>query len=512
MVNFSEKPWSNFKKTDYNDQQWKNACLVCPEGCNDKAPKECCKLPVKEPDGTYNVNGIKAAWGSLQGSRGGVKLSTQQRGQVITKLTSLYKQAGLTGLGPLKASNSQRPGVIWKNGVHHVFVNDQPASVSVPKDTIQQTYDVFQDEINKNGGITLGIDHIPEELLEKYPILAKLNPLDVGQITEIDTDGESIYALKSEHTNPLVAELYQNGELPAYSIVADSKFRPCPTGQVDYVLDRMENIKRTDYVDEGGCRECKTGMQPDDTIMTAKLSIKEEANNMGEIDETHTGAGNPAGGNKPTEPDDENHIEAKKNQGSNQGNQTQGNGGSSSGGNQGNNDPNATTQECPVCGEVCGSSDRYCKRCGNTLTSSNNSQSSNQSSNDNGTSPDDSNNGDMNAGNSQMEARLAQLEKDNKIAKEETKNAKLEAKKARYGVIFDAAVKAGKALPADKDALVNDVISKELSEDDFKKIMAKRPVVVDTQQLSRHIEAKNGNKPQRITIENMRAQRKARRF
>lgn len=172
------------------------------------------------------MNGIKAAWGSLQGSRGGVKLSTQQRGQVITKLTSLYKQAGLTGLGPLKAGNSRKPGVIWKNGVHHVFVNDQPASVSVPKDTIQQTYDVFQDEIDKNGGITLGIDHIPEDLLEKYPILAKLNPLDVGQITEIGTDGESIYALKSKHTNPLVAELYQNGELPAYSIVADSNSGP----------------------------------------------------------------------------------------------------------------------------------------------------------------------------------------------------------------------------------------------------------------------------------------------
>lgn len=91
----------------------------------------------------------------------------------------------------------------------------------------------------------------------------------------------------------------------------------------------MENIKRTDYVDEGGCRECKTGSQPEDTIMTAKLSIKEEANNMGKTDENHTEAGNSAEGNN--KPDDENHIEAKKNQG----NQTQGNGGSSSGGNQG---------------------------------------------------------------------------------------------------------------------------------------------------------------------------------
>lgn len=59
-------------------------------------------------------------------------------------------------------------------------------------------------------------------------------------------------------------------------------------------------------------------------------------------------------------------------------------------------------------------------------------------------------------------------------------------------MVFDAAVKAGKALPADKDALVNDVISKDISEDDFKKIMAKRPKVVDTQQLSRHLEAKMG--------------------
>ena len=165
-------------------------------------------------------------------------------------------------------------GVIWSSGVHNVFVNKKPAKVHASRSTIPKTFDVFQEEIDKNGGITLGIDHLPDELLEVYPLLAKLNVLDVGKITEIAHDGEKIYATKSEHTNPLIAELFLNGELPAYSIVADFKASPCQSGKADYVIKEINSIKRTDYVDKGGCADCKTGIVPDDMILTAKLSME----------------------------------------------------------------------------------------------------------------------------------------------------------------------------------------------------------------------------------------------
>lgn len=280
MVDFSKTPWSNFKDSDYNDDQWKNACLVVDTEClKNSTPKQCCKLPVKEPNGTYNINGIQAAYGALQGSRGGVKITDQQRQDALNKLRSLYKQANLNIPDAMKASKpTEGPkGTIWSAGLHHVYVNDKPAKVYASKSTIPKTFQLMQDEIKDNGGIRLGIDHIPKNVLDKFPILKKLNPLDVGKITEVKTDGEKIYATKSEHTNPLVAELYLNGELPAYSLVAGFSSRECPTGQADYVIDEIKKVERADYVDEGGCAACKVGAVPED-VMTAKLST--EDNNM----------------------------------------------------------------------------------------------------------------------------------------------------------------------------------------------------------------------------------------
>lgn len=54
---FSDKPWGDFSQADYTPEQWKNAALIKGEGDN----KDDHKLPVKEPDGTYNTHAIAAA-------------------------------------------------------------------------------------------------------------------------------------------------------------------------------------------------------------------------------------------------------------------------------------------------------------------------------------------------------------------------------------------------------------------------------------------------------------------
>lgn len=59
---WSDKPWSDFKQSDYTPEQWKNACLIVD---GDGSTKDMCQLPVKEPNGTYNVNGIQAAAGRI---------------------------------------------------------------------------------------------------------------------------------------------------------------------------------------------------------------------------------------------------------------------------------------------------------------------------------------------------------------------------------------------------------------------------------------------------------------
>lgn len=197
-------------------------------------------------------------------------------------------------LGELEASSPGPSMKIWGTGIHNVYVNDEPSRVKVTPETIPDTFQVFQDELEKNDGITIGVDHIPKELLTEYPTLAKLNLLDVGKITEIGYNEDSIYATKSEHTSPLVAELYAQGELENVSIVAPIIGEPCEDEDADYLLKGFKGIKRTDYVDEGGCRSCKTGLVPDDLVLTAKLAMEED--NVTEGNNKEGTAGNPAEG------------------------------------------------------------------------------------------------------------------------------------------------------------------------------------------------------------------------
>jgi hypothetical protein len=54
--------------------------------------KDKCKLPVKEPGGTYNRNGIHAAAGALAGARGGVQAPAAEKKKAARKLVRLYRE------------------------------------------------------------------------------------------------------------------------------------------------------------------------------------------------------------------------------------------------------------------------------------------------------------------------------------------------------------------------------------------------------------------------------------
>ncbi|HZX40785.1 MAG TPA: hypothetical protein VFE93_03035, partial [Myxococcaceae bacterium] len=59
QVFVSDKPWSNFTASDYTPQQWKAAC--CLHRSQEVEPKSNHGLPVKEPGGALNRNGVHAA-------------------------------------------------------------------------------------------------------------------------------------------------------------------------------------------------------------------------------------------------------------------------------------------------------------------------------------------------------------------------------------------------------------------------------------------------------------------
>lgn len=176
----------------------------------------------------------------------------------------------------MKASNGKPEidGRIWSAGMHHVFVNDKPARVYVPEETIMQTFDSMRGLISEQGRMPIGIDHLSDTVLSDNEILAKMNLLDVGSVSKVGTDGQSIYILDSELTNQQIKDLNMMGELPSYSIVGAMDAKPCPTGKADYVVNAID-VERVDIVQEGGCQVCKVGAQPDNLILTSKKSMEE---------------------------------------------------------------------------------------------------------------------------------------------------------------------------------------------------------------------------------------------
>jgi hypothetical protein len=93
----SEKKWSEFKNSDYTDEQYATACLL-DRGQDAGTAKQRYGLPVREPDGTLNRAGCHAAAAVLSstggtGSARGNKLNATdaQINKAKNKLVALYK-------------------------------------------------------------------------------------------------------------------------------------------------------------------------------------------------------------------------------------------------------------------------------------------------------------------------------------------------------------------------------------------------------------------------------------
>jgi hypothetical protein len=98
----SDTPWSQFSASDYTLAQWKRACLLTMPG-GDPESKSTYKLPVREPGGALNRNGVHAAAAALGGARGGVDAPTDAKAAAKRKLRGLYSQLGEDPPDSLKA-------------------------------------------------------------------------------------------------------------------------------------------------------------------------------------------------------------------------------------------------------------------------------------------------------------------------------------------------------------------------------------------------------------------------
>lgn len=98
-----EKSWDG-SASRFTDEQYKKSALWCDPkvASGDMSAKSGCKLPVRDPDGKLNPDGVKAAYGALQGARNSPDMPASARASALSKLKGYYKSLGLTGLGPLK--------------------------------------------------------------------------------------------------------------------------------------------------------------------------------------------------------------------------------------------------------------------------------------------------------------------------------------------------------------------------------------------------------------------------
>lgn len=83
----SDTPWGNFSQADYTPEQWKRAALIDTEQ-GDPSSKDRYKLPVREPSGTVNRNGVHAAAARINQVDG---VSADKKAEAARKLVSLYR-------------------------------------------------------------------------------------------------------------------------------------------------------------------------------------------------------------------------------------------------------------------------------------------------------------------------------------------------------------------------------------------------------------------------------------
>lgn len=92
---FTDKSWDGSASKYRDTDAYCGACLIdLNEPGADKIQAKC-KLPIKEPDGTYNRNALRAAAAALMGARGGVQAPAAEKAKAARKILRLMREAGI---------------------------------------------------------------------------------------------------------------------------------------------------------------------------------------------------------------------------------------------------------------------------------------------------------------------------------------------------------------------------------------------------------------------------------
>lgn len=165
----------------------------------------------------------------------------------------------------------------WESGRLDLFLNNKPTHAYIPPRDVQKVFNLAESKIANDGKIPIGIDHLPEDIINNNPILKKLNLLDVGYISAVEYDPtlNKTRIKEATLTNPLIKKLYDDGELEAVSIVSQVHASDCPQQEGLKVID-TERLDRVDIVAVGACESCNIPKPTGSNMVYARKPLKEE--------------------------------------------------------------------------------------------------------------------------------------------------------------------------------------------------------------------------------------------
>lgn len=165
----------------------------------------------------------------------------------------------------------------WESGRLDLFLNNQPTHAYIPPRDVKKVFNLARSKIANDGKIPIGIDHLPEDIINNNPILKKLNLLDVGYISAVEYDPtlNKTRIKEATLTNPLIKKLYDDGELEAVSIVSQVHASDCPQQEGLKVID-TERLDRVDIVAVGACESCNIPKPTGSNMVYARKPLKEE--------------------------------------------------------------------------------------------------------------------------------------------------------------------------------------------------------------------------------------------
>ena len=165
----------------------------------------------------------------------------------------------------------------WESGRLDLYLNNKPTHAYIPPRDVQKVFNLARSKIANDGKIPIGIDHLPEDIINNNPILKKLNLLDVGYISAVEYDPtlNKTRIKEATLTNPLIKKLYDDGELEAVSIVSQVHASDCPQQEGLKVID-TERLDRVDIVAVGACESCNIPKPTGSNMVYARKPLKEE--------------------------------------------------------------------------------------------------------------------------------------------------------------------------------------------------------------------------------------------